>query len=94
MDIRIKAKNGDIHEFEFFEWWGLRNPNTCVFQYYCSRNDNIEMGIQILPLMFWQAFGFSRDYFKDRRMNVKRRRRIVFGLGFFELFYDVYDNDA
>lgn len=90
----MKCENGDIVEVDLFPWYGFNNPNTAVFEIWWHRKDGVEAGLQVLPLHFWKSFMLSFDYFTEQKIPVRdnARRRIVFGLGFFELFFDIYDD--
>jgi len=67
-------------ELNFFNWYGLKNKNTCLFEAWIP---SIKMfglancGLTILPLLFWDEIGlwYKKDY-----------KRFYLGLGLFSFF--------
>jgi hypothetical protein len=62
MKWNITTKSGRFIEIELFEFYGWKNRNTAVANFYTSKG-NIEAGMEILPLIFWNNFEITRDKF-------------------------------
>lgn len=85
--FEVKTKVA-THSFEFFPWYGLKNRNTSLFEYYYFTNTKGQRGLTLLPLHFWTEFYCTLDSFKDRKWKKSRTRRAVFGIGLISIFFD------
>ena len=91
--FRIELKtSAATHAFDFFVWYGLKNRNTSLFEYYYCTGSKGQRGLTLLPLHFWTEFYCTIDSFKKYERRKSKRRRAVFGLGLISFFFDyTYD---
>lgn len=81
-------------DVDFLEWYGWRNPNSCVLSLYGRTASGCEWCVTVLPLLPWHFVEWSLDRFKDRAYShpksgpINKKRRVVIGIGLLEWYAD------